>query len=62
MKIERKKPIPILFLFISLSFISSGILFLSFFELSFSQKDVNENNISINKKTLISIGKTLKIK
>ena len=50
MKIERKKPIPILFLFISLSFISSGILFLSFFELSFSQKDVNENNISINKK------------
>ncbi len=50
MKIERKKPIPILFLFISISFISSGVLFLSFFEISFAQKDVNENNKSIIKK------------
>jgi hypothetical protein len=50
MKIERKKPIPILFLFISISFISSGVLFLSFFEISFAQKDVNENSISIIKK------------
>ena len=50
MKIERKKPIQILFLFISISFISSGVLFLSFFEISFAQKDVNENNKSIIKK------------
>ena len=50
MKIERKKPIQILFLFISISFISSGVLFLSFFEISFAQKDVNENNINIIKK------------
>ena len=50
MKIERKKPIQIPFLFIGISFISSGILFLSFFELSFSQRDVNENNINTIKK------------
>jgi Mg/Co/Ni transporter MgtE len=50
MKIERKVPIPILFLFISISFISSSVLFLSFFETSFAQKDVNENSISIIKK------------
>ena len=49
MKIGRK-PIRILFLFISISFISSGVLFLSFFEISFAQKDVNENNTSIIKK------------
>ena len=50
MKTERKKPIQILFLFISISFMSSSILFLSFFELSFAQIDVNENNINTIKK------------
>jgi len=50
MKTERKKTIQILFLFISISFISSSILFLPFFELSFAQRDVNENNINTIKK------------
>ena len=50
MKIERKKPIQSLFLLISVSFVSSGIMFLSFFELSFAQKDVNENNMNTIKK------------
>ena len=60
MKIERKKPIQIPFLFIGISFISSGILFLSFFELSFSQRDVNENNINTIKKYSDSYWKDLK--
>jgi hypothetical protein len=49
MKIGRK-PIRILFLFISISFISSGISFLSIFELSFAQRDVNENDVNTIKK------------
>src|SRR3712207_1970522 len=50
MKIERKKSIQSFFLLISISFISSGIIFLSFFELSFAQKDVNEINMNTIKK------------
>jgi hypothetical protein len=40
---RRRIHIQILLLFI-ISFISSSILFLSFFELSFAQRDVNEND------------------
>ena len=40
------KPIQILFLFISISFISNSISFLSIFELSFAQRDVNENDVN----------------
>ena len=51
MKIERKIPIPILYLFISISLISSGGVFLlSFFEISVAQKDDNERTKSIIKK------------
>ena len=50
MKIKRKILLPILFLLIIISFISSGVLFLSFFEISFAQKDVYENNLNIIKK------------
>ena len=51
MKIERKIPIPILYLFISISLISSGGVFLlSFFEISVAQKDDNEKTKSIIKK------------
>ena len=50
MKIERKIPLSILYLFISISLISSGGFLLSFFEISVAQKDYNEKTKSIIKK------------
>ena len=44
MEIERKNLIQILNLFIAASYISSSILFLSYFELSFAQQHIIENN------------------
>jgi hypothetical protein len=43
-EIERKNLIQILNLFIAVSYISSSILFLSYFELSFAQQHIIENN------------------
>ena len=61
MKIKRKIPIPILYLFISISLISSGGVFLlSFFEISDAQKDGNEKTKSIIKKYLEKYWKNIK--
>jgi hypothetical protein len=43
-EIERKNLTQILNLFIAVSYISSSILFLSYFELSFAQQHIIENN------------------
>ena len=63
MKIGRK-PIQILFLFIIVPSISSTsiILFLSFFELSFAQRDVNENDVNTIKKNYHNDWKSIKDK
>jgi hypothetical protein len=49
----------ILYFYICISFISSGEYFLLFFEISFAETDVNENNTSFIQATIV---KYLKIK